>query len=306
MRLLGRRGPGRSGPPDPPGPALPCGGRRRRARRSRRPPPPRACAARRRGDRRRRRTRRSGAAWPGGDRTAPGRPCEGRQDRRAAQERRSVPLRAWRRGGRGARAGGSAALAVPAYAGIPATHRDHASLVTIATGHQARPAPDAEPTVPALPWSALARQGGTLVFLMGMRQLPLIMTKLMEHGLARDTPAAVVEQGTTGRQRTVVATVATLAARVREAGLGPPGIVVVGSVVGIRERVRWFEDRPLFGRRVVLTRPRAQAGELARLLEDVGAEVILFPTIAIGPPRNPGALDRAVASAFQCDWIVFT
>src|SRR5207244_714358 len=115
------------------------------------------------------------------------------------------------------------------------THRDHASLITIATGHQARPAPDAEPTVPALPWSALACQGGTLVFLMGMRQLPLIMTKLMEHGLARDTPAAVVERGTTGRQRTVVATVATLAERVRGAGLGPPGVVVVGKGVGVRE-----------------------------------------------------------------------
>ena len=202
--------------------------------------------------------------------------------------------------------GVSAALAVPAYAGIPATHRDHASLITIATGHQARPAPDAEPTVPALPWSALARQGGTLVFLMGMRQLPLIMTKLMEHGLARDTPAAVVERGTTGRQRTVVATVATLAERVRGAGLGPPGVVVVGNVVGVRERVRWFEDRPLFGRRVVLTRARAQAGELARPLEEAGADVIVFPTIAIGPPRDPAALDRAVASAFQYDWIVFT
>src|SRR5947199_4191482 len=201
--------------------------------------------------------------------------------------------------------GVTAALAVPAYAGIPATHRDHASLITIATGYQARPAPDAEPTVPALPWSALARQGGTLVFLMGMRQLPLIMTKLMEHGLARDTPAAVVERGTTGRQRTVVATVATLAERVRGAGLGPPGVVVVGNVVGVRERVRWFEDRPLFGRRVVLTRARAQAGELARPLEEAGADVIVFPTIAIGPPRDPAALDRAVASAFQYDWIVF-
>src|SRR2546428_12973798 len=134
--------------------------------------------------------------------------------------------------------GVSAALAVRAYAGIPATHRDHASLVTIATGHQARPVPGAEPTVPSLPWAELARQGGTLVFLMGMRQLPAIMTKLMEHGLAAETPAAVVERGTTGRQRTVVATVATLAAGVREAGLGPPGIVVGGHAVGLRHRVR--------------------------------------------------------------------
>ena len=202
--------------------------------------------------------------------------------------------------------GVSAALAVPAYAGIPATHRDHASLVTIATGHQARPAAGAEPTAPALPWAELARQRGTLVFVMGMRQLPAIMAKLLEHGLAGATPAAAVERGTTGRQRTVVATVATLAERVAAAELGPPAVVVVGSVVGVRERVRWFEERPLFGRRVVVTRPRAQAGELARLLEDAGAEVILFPTIAIAPPRDPAALERAVAGAAQQDWIVFT
>src|SRR5437016_1966740 len=138
----------------------------------------------------------------------------------------------------------------------------------------------------------LARQRGTLVFVMGMRQLPAIMAKLLEHGLAGATPAAAVERGTTGRQRTVVATVATLAERVAAAELGPPAVVVVGSVVGVRERVRWFEERPLFGRRVVVTRPRAQAGELARLLEDAGAEVILFPTIAITPPREPPARER--------------
>src|SRR3989442_1728910 len=92
----------------------------------------------------------------------------------------------------------------------------------------------------------------------------------------------------------------------RAGGLGPPAVIVVGSAVGVRERVRWFEERPLFGRRVVVTRPRAQAGELARLLEDVGAEVILFPTIAIAPPRDPEALERAVARAAQYDWVVFT
>ena len=202
--------------------------------------------------------------------------------------------------------GVTAALAVPAYAGIPATHRDHASLVTIATGHQARSASGAEPTVPALPWAALARQGGTLVFLMGMRQLPGIMAALMEHGLGGDTPAAAVAHGTTGGQRTVFATVATLAERVHAAGVGPPAVVVVGCVVNVRERICWLEDRPLFGRRVVLTRPRAQAGKLARLLEDAGAEVVLFPTIAIGPPPDAAALDRAVAHAAEYDWIVFT
>ncbi|HYR95636.1 MAG TPA: uroporphyrinogen-III C-methyltransferase [Candidatus Binatus sp.] len=200
--------------------------------------------------------------------------------------------------------GVSSALAVPAYAGIPLTHRDHASLVTIVTGHQARCGTGTAP--PDLPWEALARQGGTLVFLMGMRQLPGIMSALVAHGLPGGTPAAVVQSGTSGRQATVVATAATLAARAVDAGLGPPGVVVVGSVVTARERVRWFEERPLFGRRIVVTRPRAQAGALADVLEQQGAEVIPFPTIAIVPPPDPAPLERAVAAAGGYDWIVFT
>jgi len=198
--------------------------------------------------------------------------------------------------------GVTSALAVPAYAGIPATHRDHASLITIATGHQAigTEAP------PALPWEALARQGGTLVFLMGMRHLRAILEALVAHGLDPATPAAAIEQGTSGRQRTVSATASTLAARVREDGLAPPGVVVVGTVVGLRERLAWFEERPLFGRRVVVTRPRAQAGELARLLEDQGADVIVFPTIALAPPPDPAALERAVREAAGYAWLVFT
>src|SRR5204863_96785 len=200
--------------------------------------------------------------------------------------------------------GVSSAFAVPAYAGIPLTHRDHASLVTIATGHQARVGDETVP--PALPWDALARQGGTLVFLMGMRQLAAIMAALIAHGLAADAPAAAIQSGTTGAQATVVATAGTLAARVRAAGLTAPGVVVVGSVVTLRERIAWFEERPLFGRRVVVTRPRAQAGALADLLEAEGAEVITFPTIAIAPPPDPAPLERAVAAAGGYDWIVFT
>jgi len=200
--------------------------------------------------------------------------------------------------------GVSSAFAVPAYAGIPLTHRDHASLVTIATGHQARVGDEAVP--PALPWAALAHQGGTLVFLMGMRQMAAIMAALIAHGLAADTPAAAVQSGTTGAQATVVATAGTLAARVRAAGLEAPGVVVVGSVVTLRERIAWFEERPLFGRRIVVTRARAQAGALADLLEARGAEVIPFPTIAIAPPSDPAPLERAVAAAGGYDWIVFT
>jgi uroporphyrinogen III methyltransferase/synthase len=197
--------------------------------------------------------------------------------------------------------GVSSAFAVPAYAGIPLTHRDHASLVAIVTGHQAR-----EGTPPPLPWDALARLGGTLVFLMGVKQLAPIMEALTAHGLPRDTPAAAVQWGTTGRQSTVVATADTLAARVQEEGVGSPAVLVVGDVVRLRERVRWFEERPLFGRRIVVTRPRAQAGALAELLEAEGADVILFPTIALVPPEDPTTLERAVAAAATYDWVVFT
>ena len=200
--------------------------------------------------------------------------------------------------------GVSSASAAPAYAGIPLTHRDHASLVTIVTGHQARAG--TETTPPALPWEALARQGGTLVFLMGMKQLAAIMDALVAHGLDPETPAAAIRWGSTGSQATETATVGTLAARVRAAGLTPPACVVVGGVVRLRERLRWFEERPLFGRRVVVTRPRMQAGALIDLLEEQGAEVLPFPTIALAPAPDPAALERAVAAAGSYDWIVFT
>jgi len=202
--------------------------------------------------------------------------------------------------------GVSSALAVPAYAGIPLTHRDRASLVTIVTGHQARSPEGGPPGPPSLPWDALVRQGGTLVFLMGMRQLAAITEALLAHGLPGVTPAAVVQWGTTGGQLAVTATAATIAERARAACVGPPGVVIIGSVVDLREHVRWFERRPLFGRCVVVTRPRAQAGGLADLLEDQGAEVIPFPTIAIAPPQEAGPLIRAVGAAGDYDWIVFT
>jgi uroporphyrinogen III methyltransferase / synthase len=202
--------------------------------------------------------------------------------------------------------GVTSAIAAAAYAGIPVTHRDHASLLTIATGHQAWAPGADEPGIPNLPWDVLARQGGTLVFVMAVRQLAGVLAALVAAGLDPATPAALIQRGTLGSQRTVAGTAATLPARVREAGIVPPAVLVVGTVVSLRERVRWFEERPLFGRRVVVTRPREQAGELARTFEDAGAEVVLFPTIAIAPPPDPAALDRAVAAASTYDWLVFT
>jgi len=202
--------------------------------------------------------------------------------------------------------GVTSAVAVPAYAGVPLTHRDHASVVTIATGHQAWTPGDGEPGVPVLPWEVLAHHGGTLVFLMAVRQLGGVLAALVAAGLDPATPAAIIERGTLGSQRTIVGTVATLVEEARAASVVPPAVCVVGTVVGLRDRVRWFEDRPLFGRRVVVTRPREQAAELSRVLEEAGAEVLSFPTITIAPPADPEPLTRAAAEAGGYDWIVFT
>ena len=194
--------------------------------------------------------------------------------------------------------GVSSAIAVPAYAGIPVTDRDHASLVTIVTGHLACRG-DEPGGVPGLPWEALARQGGTLVFLMAVKHLAAIAEALVRHGLDGTTPAAVVERGTTGQQRTIVGTIATLAAQASVARVRAPAVVVVGATVTLRDRIGWFEDRPLLGRRILVTRPRAQAGDLATLFEEMGADVVGFPTIAIVPPPDPSHLDRAVAELFE-------
>ncbi|MCW5892869.1 MAG: uroporphyrinogen-III C-methyltransferase [bacterium] len=201
--------------------------------------------------------------------------------------------------------GVTSALAVPAWAGIPVTHRAHASLVTIATGHQAA-TPDVPSAPPQLPWELLARLGGTLVFLMGIRHLEAILERLLAGGLDPAMPAAVVERGTLGTQRTVVATAATLAEQARTAAVRAPAVLVIGRVVELREQVAWVTDRPLLGRRIVVTRPRDQAPELARLLEACGAEVLVAPTIVLDPPVDPAPLERAVAAADAYDWIVFT
>jgi uroporphyrinogen III methyltransferase/synthase len=200
--------------------------------------------------------------------------------------------------------GVTSAIAVPAYAGIPVTDRDHASLVTIVTGHLA--SGEEAGGTPTLPWEPLARQGGTLVFVMAVKHLTAIAEALVRHGLRGDMPAAVIERGTTGSQRTIVATAATIGARAAAAGVSSPAVVVVGPTVGLREHIAWFESRPLLGRRIVVTRPRAQSSELAMQLEELGAEVELFPTIEIVPAPDPAALDGAVLAAATYDWIIFT
>jgi len=197
--------------------------------------------------------------------------------------------------------GVSAAIAVPAYAGIPLTHRDFASSVTITTGYEYPGKAEA-----AVRWHDIARPDNTIVLLMTTRQLDANMRQLLDGGLAAETPAALIEWGTRADQRTVVATVGTLAAAAAREAIGPPALAVVGDVVRLRATLQWCERRPLFGRRIVVTRPRHQAPELAATLEAWGAEVMLFPTIEIAPPPSLGALDDALERAAEFDWLVFT
>jgi len=197
--------------------------------------------------------------------------------------------------------GVTAGVAALAYAGIPATHRDHASALGLITGHAA-----ADKTEDPLDWEALARWPGTLVFLMGVANLPRICRGLIEAGAGADTPAAAIRWGTTPRQTTLVAALATLPDRAAEAGLAPPAVIVIGSVVRLRERLAWFERRPLLGRRILVTRARAQASRLVERLEALGAEAVAAPAIRIEPPEDATPLIDAARDAASFDWIVFT
>ena len=179
--------------------------------------------------------------------------------------------------------GVTAGIAAAAYAGIPVTHRDRASAVALITGHEDPAKPES-----AIDWPALAAFPGTLVFYMGVKQLPQIAERLIAGGRAADEPAAVIERGTLPGQRTVLATLATIAERAGAEAIHPPSITLVGPVAALREQgLRWFEDRPLAGRRVAVTRARAQASDLAARLRALGAEVIETPAIRIVPLDPP-------------------
>jgi uroporphyrinogen III methyltransferase/synthase len=197
--------------------------------------------------------------------------------------------------------GVTAAIAVPAYAGIPVTHRTLASTVTVVTGHE-----DPSKGTTVIDWPKLASTSGTLVFMMGMKTLPMIVTRLMEEGRAAETPVAAVRWGTRGNQRTVIGTLRDIVDKTEEARLEPPTVIVVGEVVKLREQLNWFEKRPLFGKRIVLTRAREQAREFSRLLAAFGAEAIEAPTIKIVAPAGWEALDRAIARLNDYAWLIFT
>jgi uroporphyrinogen III methyltransferase/synthase len=187
--------------------------------------------------------------------------------------------------------GVTAGVAATAYAGIPVTHRDDASAVAFVTGHE-----DPGKEESAIEWEALARFPGTLVFYMGVKRLPANAAALIDAGRDADEPAAAVERGTMAGQRTVVATLGTLAEAVEREGVGAPALIVVGPAVRRRESLAWLERRPLHGRRVVVTRARAQASGLAAALRGLGAEVVELPAIRIEPRVASEEVRRAVES----------
>lgn len=197
--------------------------------------------------------------------------------------------------------GVTSAVAVPAYAGIPVTHRTFASTVTFVTGHEDPAKGDTR-----LDWPRLASGAGTVVFLMGMKNLPAIVAHLTKEGKPPETPVAVIRWGTRSSQRTIVGTLADIVKKASAAEMEPPTVIVVGEVVRVREQLNWFETRPLFGKRMLVTRAREQAGELSRLLLEHGAEPIECPVIAIVPPERWDEVDAAIAEVQAFQWLVFT
>ena len=197
--------------------------------------------------------------------------------------------------------GVTAAIAVPAYAGIPLSHRDYAASMAFITGHEREDKTDSK-----IAWDRLATGVGTLVFFMGVKNLPEICQSLITHGRPAETPVAVIRWGTTPEQQTVIGTLQNIAEKVAQANLKPPAITVVGEVVRLREELNWFEARPLFGRRIVVTRAREQASEFKSILTDLGAHCLEFPTIAIEPPPSWEPLDTAIAHLASYDWVIFT
>jgi uroporphyrinogen III methyltransferase/synthase len=197
--------------------------------------------------------------------------------------------------------GVTSAVAVPAYAGIPVTHRDYTTLVTFITGHE-------DPTKEAstIPWGNLGQNPGTLVFLMGVKNLAENCRRLVEAGRPPTTPAAVIQSGTLPTQRTVTGTLANIAEVARTAGIQPPAILVVGGVAELHERLAWWEKRPLWGKTAVVTRTREQASILVELLSAAGARCLEVPTLEIAPPDDFGPLDAALTRLADYAWVIFT
>jgi uroporphyrinogen III methyltransferase / synthase len=197
--------------------------------------------------------------------------------------------------------GVTAGFAAAAYAGIPLTHRDFTTSLGLVTGHE-----DPAKKFSSLDWEKLATGVGTLVFYMGMANLELIARELIAHGRSPLTPVAVVRWATTPRQQTLTGTLADISARVRETGFKPPAVIIVGEVVTLREKLRWFDNRPLFGRRVLVTRSVEQGGRFTELLAAAGAEALSCPVLEVLPAADPAPLDAALANLSATDLLILT
>ncbi|MDA8407965.1 MAG: uroporphyrinogen-III C-methyltransferase [Deltaproteobacteria bacterium] len=195
----------------------------------------------------------------------------------------------------------TSAIAAPAYAGIPVTHRDHASSVTFVTGHE-----DPAKENSAIDWSVLGKNTGTLVFLMGVKNIEFITRKLISNGMDPSTPAALVRWGTTPSQISVTSDLTNIAGECQLRGLAAPAVLIVGSVVSLRGALSWYEKKTLFGKRIIVTRSREQSRKMAEKISANGGEPILFPTIEIAAPTDYGPLDDAISRASEFDWILFT
>jgi uroporphyrinogen III methyltransferase/synthase len=197
--------------------------------------------------------------------------------------------------------GVTSALAVPAYAGIPLTHRKLSSSVAIITGHE-----DSVKTQSAMRWAQLATSCDTVVCLMGVSTLSSITAQLMRHGRRSTTPCAIIEWGTCLKQRVVTGTLQTIASRATHHAIRPPAVLVVGDVVSLRPQLKWFETKPLFGTRILVTRASDKAAALVDQLEALGADVEQLPAIELVPAKQNGLFRKAIKEIPNADWVFFT
>ena len=197
--------------------------------------------------------------------------------------------------------GVSSAYAVPNYAGIPITHRDHCSSYMVITGHE-----DPAKEESSLDWAQIAKMPGTKIVLMGVDRIGKIANSLVAHGMSAKTPVAMVRWGTYGRQQTIEGTLATIADEATKTKFAAPAVTIIGDVVKLRKKLNWFEKRPLFGQRIVVTRTRDQASQLSRQLLERGAEVLEIPTIRIAPTTQRELLTDAMLELNSYDWMIFT
>lgn len=195
----------------------------------------------------------------------------------------------------------SSSIAGPAYAGIPVTHRDHNTQLTIFTGHE-----DPTKGFTSVDYAQLAKAPGTKVFLMGVARLREITDSFIQNGADADTPIALTRWATTGSQKTIVGTLSDIADIAERENFTSPAVAVIGDVVNERKKINWFEKRPLFGKRIVVTRTREQAGELSKALRDLGADVIELPTIRIEGPPDRLEFAELVTHVHEYNWLVFT